>query len=493
MFSRQVENNLQRKTFWHRIIAKKISAPVVILFLAIASLSVSFIVAREGYVMGVTILCGLIALPIAYASVVYPEFGIIALIVASFFINFASRFLPEPTPIGLVIDGLTYLLILGFFIRQKKEKNWSYFNDPISWFILIWLAYNLFEIINPNSPSILEWVFTVRTVGFIMLMYFVFVYHIRSRECIKLLLKVWVALAFISGLSAIQQEYFGLFPFEQEWLHRFPERFKLLFIGGHLRKWGLFSDPVVYAYNMVAAALICISMLFRDNKPAKKILLIFLTIFFFTVMLYSGTRASYVIIPAAILMLAILKFNKKIFVMVLTGGLLLGVLIVMPTSNPTLSRFQSAFKPSKDASFEERARNQARIKPYILTHPFGGGLGSVGVWGERFAPNSYLAKFPPDSGYVRVAVELGYIGLLLYCIFNFVILYKGISYFYLIRDPDLKAYCLAMVLIIFAFDFGNYPQQAFVQYPSNILSFLAMALLNITMRLDIEQRKLNAA
>ena len=185
-----------------------------------------------------------------------------------------------------------------------------------------------------------------------------------------------------------------------------------------------------------------------------------------------------------------LKLNKQIFIFSIISGLCLLVLIKIPTSNATLARFQSAFKPSKDASFEERAKNQEAIKPYILSHPIGGGLGSVGVWGQRFAPNSYLAKFPPDSGYVRVAVELGWIGLLLYCIFNFVIMYKGIQYYYTIRNPELKTYCLGMILFIFAFDVGNYPQQALVQYPSNILFFLAMAILNITMRLDIAERKL---
>ena len=68
-------------------------------------------------------------------------------------------------------------------------------------------------------------------------------------------------------------------------------------------------------------------------------------------------------------------------------------------------------------------------------------------------------------------------------------MYKGLQYFYLIKDPELKTYCLGMLLIIFAFDVGNFPQQALVQYPSNILFYLAMALLIVTMRLDLEQRK----
>src|SRR5271168_4652377 len=96
----QIINNATNKTFWDRVIIQKISAPIVILFLIFASLSISYVIAREGYVAGVIILCVIIALPVAYATVAYPKFGIITLIIISFFINYASRLLPEPTPIG---------------------------------------------------------------------------------------------------------------------------------------------------------------------------------------------------------------------------------------------------------------------------------------------------------------------------------------------------------------------------------------------------------
>jgi hypothetical protein len=490
MLTARTRENIPKKTFWNKIIIRKFSAPIVIAFLVLSSLFITVLIARGGYVTGLLILCGILGIPAALATVIYPKFGISVLLIVSFFINYSSRLLPEDTPIGLVMDTLTYLLILGFFVKQRQEKDWSYFNNPISWFVLIWLGYNLFEVLNPSSPSILEWVYTIRTVGVIMLMYFVFLQHIRSKEFIRFLLKLWLFLNVIAALSGLQQEFWGLLPFEQVWLHRSPERFKLLFIAGHLRKWGIFSDPVVFAYNMVAAALLCLCLILSEIKTYKKIILSGLTTLFIFAMLYTGTRASYVIIPAGLAMLFILRFNKKVLVFAVFAAIFFVALIRVPTSNPTLARFQSAFRPSKDASFNERAKNQERIKPFILSHPIGGGLGAVGVWGERFAPNSYLAHFPPDSGYVRVAVEVGWIGLLLYCIFNFVIMYKGIQYFYLIKDPELKTYCLAMVLIIFAFDIGNYPQQALVQYPSNILFYLAMALLDVTMRLDLKQRGL---
>jgi len=165
------------------------------------------------------------------------------------------------------------------------------------------------------------------------------------------------------------------------------------------------------------------------------------------------------------------------------------VVIFIPSSNPTLVRFQSAFKPSDDASFNVRKANQKRIQPYILTHPIGGGLGSTGAWGQRFAPGSYLAGFPPDSGYVRVAVELGPIGLILFCSLIFMTLRTGIDYYYSMKDDWLKSVCLAMLLVVFALSVGNYPQEAFVQFPNSIFLYLYIAIINITMRIDKDKQK----
>ena len=171
------------------------------------------------------------------------------------------------------------------------------------------------------------------------------------------------------------------------------------------------------------------------------------------------------------------------------AAILLAVVICVPTSNQTINRFQSAFRPSDDASFNLRKMNQKRIQPYMQKHPLGGGLGSVGEWGDRFAPHSYLSSFAPDSGYVRVAVELGWIGLGLFCMLMFTILKTGINNYYKIKDPELKSYCLAVTLVVFALNFGNYPQEALVQYPSNVYFYLVVALMTVTLRIDKQQNE----
>ncbi|MHB1177148.1 MAG: O-antigen ligase family protein [Daejeonella sp.] len=201
-----------------------------------------------------------------------------------------------------------------------------------------------------------------------------------------------------------------------------------------------------------------------------------------------GTRGAFVLFPAAMILLTILTFNRRVLIFSGIAAFIIAFLIMVPTSNLTLYRFQSAFKPSDDASFNVRATNQKLIQPYIQTHPMGGGLGSTGIWGAKFSPGSFLATFPPDSGYVRVAVELGWIGLLLFCTLMFIILKTGIDNYYRIRDPELKCYCLGMVLIVFAYHIGNYPQEALVQFPSNVYFYLIAALINITLKLDLEKR-----
>ncbi|MEX8546007.1 MAG: O-antigen ligase family protein [Mucilaginibacter sp.] len=381
------------------------------------------------------------------------------------------------------MDGLEVLLLLGFFIKQKSNPDWGFLKLPISKIILIWLVYNILEVANPAAASVFSWLYTIRTVATVMLLYFVFVYQIKSVSFVRIILKVWVALSLFAAVYAFKQEHFGFFDFEQKQLND-PLMVSLLFINGVWRKFSIFSDPVCFSYNMVISSLLCICLTTGTFKTWKKAVLLLLALFFLLNMLYSGTRGAYVLIPAAMVMLAVLNYSPTVLKISIFAAFILGIIILMPTSNQTIYRFQSAFKPSTDASYTVRAINQKRIKPFILAHPIGGGLGATGTWGQRFAPNSYLANFPPDSGYVRVAVELGWIGLFLICTLMFIILRTGIRNYFLIQDPELKSYCLAATVIVFALNVGNFPQEAIVQFPTNILFVLVAALITVTYKLD---------
>lgn len=459
------------------------------LLLSLMSCLFAYVIVAKGIVAALLLIVFMIALPVLYAIVAYPRVGIIVLLVFAYIIMWILRF-PIHFPLGTVMDALQVLLIIGFLVNQKSENNWKIYKNPISYLIIIWIVYNLIQIANPTAESRLAWVYTIRSVAFVMLMYFVFMYYLRSLMYIRIILSIWIILTIIAAVYGLKQEFVGFFNYEQESISD-PLTTLLYFIDGRWRKFSIFSDPVAFAYNMVVSALLCFALAWGVKSIKKKIVLGVLACLFIYSMLFSGTRGAYVLVPAALLLFCILTFSKKILLFATIAAVFIGLVIVMPTSNPTIMRFQSAFKPSEDASFNVRKANQKRIQPYILSHPLGGGLGATGVWGQRFAPNSYLAKFPPDSGYVRVAVELGWIGLLIFCLLMFFILKTGVENFFKIKNRELKTYCLAMVLIAFAYNIGNYPQEALVQFPSNIYFYLVVALIVRTYQIDQELQEKN--
>ncbi|MGG7663638.1 O-antigen ligase family protein [Dyadobacter sp. BHUBP1] len=463
---------------------RKLTGLVILLLISVAF---GTLIAYQGIVAGVGILALMFGPPVVYGIVAFPEFGITVLLLLAYLLFFIGR-LGVNFPLGTVMDGIQGLLILGFFIHQKRRPNWKVFKGPISVMILIWIVYNLIQVANPSAESRLAWVYTIRAVAIVMLTYFVFMYQIRTIQFLRFLLKLWLGLALFAALYAYKQEYIGFSDAEQAWLDSEGVA-DLLFISGHWRKFSIFSDPVAFSYNMVVSSIICIALLTFVKKNWQRIVLALMIALFFSSMLFSGTRGAYVLIPAAMVLFVILRINRQVLIFSGIAGLFFVFLIFVPTTNSNIVRFQTAFKPNDDISFQARKNNQKRIQPYILTHPIGGGLGATGAWGQRFAPQSYLANFPPDSGYVRIAVELGWVGLFLFCLLMFFILREGINNYFLIRNPELKTYCLAMLLVVFAYNVGNYPQEALVQFPSNIYFYLAAAIINITRILDEREQK----
>ena len=459
----------------------------ILVMLAIGIL-LGYMTIKGGLVAGALLLVAMIGIPTVYGMVAYPIFGICCLLLMAFGLFFIIRF-DINYPMGTVLDGMQVLLLLGFFIKQKKYPDWSIFKGPVATMLLIWIGYNLLQIINPSAESRLAWVYTVRTIAILTLMYFVFVYQIRTIDHVRTLLKLWLVLAFVAMVYAYKQEYIGIAAKEIADMESDPLAVSLMFIDGHWRKYSIFSDPVEFSYHMVISALLCIALITGPLKKYQKLGLAIFCILMLNAMLFSGTRGAYVLVPVSLVLLAVLNFNKQILLFSSIAAFGILVMIYIPTSNPSLARFQSAFRPSEDASYNVRKQNQKRIQPYILTHPMGGGLGATGMWGVRFAPHSFLANFPPDSGYMRVAVEMGWIGLFIFCCLMFVVLKSGIEYFFKIRNPELRSYCLGMTLVLFALNIGNFPQEALVQYPNNILFYLAIAIIQVVYKLDIQEQK----
>jgi cell division protein FtsW (lipid II flippase) len=166
----------------------------------------------------------------------------------------------------------------------------------------------------------------------------------------------------------------------------------------------------------------------------------------------------------------------------------MAVVATMPTNNYHIQRIQSVFSGSKDASYQVRARNRSMIFPWILAHPIGGGLGSTGTWGQRFSPGTFLANFPPDSGLVRVAVELGWIGLGFFLFVYYKVLVDGTRLFWTMKNPVYKAMAGGMIAGITPLLIAEWGQEVVGVFPLSLLFWMFLAVLFRAVHFDRQEQ-----
>jgi len=477
-------NSTLKEKLFQSLFIEKMNNPLGLSIFVTVAIFISFVVVYKGLAVGIVIAAGLVGVPMLIGAMFNLQFGSGLIIVLSFFVLHIKRISPN-IPLGLLMDVLVATMSFGLLISQIYKRDWSIFKNPISKIILIWILYNLIQAINPWAESRQAWAYTVRGMAGFMMMYFIILYSLKDIKAIYRLIIIWIGLSVFGALYGLYQEYVGFLPFEWNWLNSDPETFKLIYIWGRFRIFSFFIGPAVFGLMMTFSSVICIVLLFGPYKKYIKIFLAAALPLMIMGMLFSGTRAAYAVLPAALFFYALLSMNKKILIMM---GILavVGVLLIFaPINNVVIKRFQSAFKPTQDASYVVRVENQKRIQPYIQTHPIGGGLGSTGVWGRRFSPNSELAKFPPDSTYVRIAVELGWVGLIIYLSLLFIVFYKGIKNYKRLKNPLLKNLTAAMLTVMFAITVANFPQEATSQLPIMLLFFVPIAIINKVIDLDV--------
>lgn len=480
-FEINITSSSERKSFLSllrdKIFAEKLNNLIGFFFLLLCSCAIAGLVSFGGIKIGGVLGALLIGSPLIVASMFNLKFGISFTLALSFVFLGVKRILDD-VPLGILMDVMIVIMLFGLFIKQVNERNWSFAKNPISKIILVWILYNLLEGINPWAESRLAWLYTVRGFAGFTIMYFLLMYAIDSKKFIFWLIKLWLLFMTFAMIYGYNQEFLGLLPFEMNWIMAEPGRYLLLFQAGKFRMFSFFSDPLVYGFSMSFTGMLCFILAGGPFRLYKKVFLYTLGCLMIYGMLFSGTRAAFILPPAGFLFYTIVKFKKNVMII---GVLLLFIVMILlnvPSSNPNIVRLQSAFKPNDDPSYQVRVRNQAFIQPYIQTHPMGGGLGSVGEWGKKFSPWSPLANFPPDSGYVRIAVEMGWIGLFLFCLLLFIVFKEGIKDYLRIRDPMLKTISLGMLTVVYSLTLANFPQEAIGQYPINYLFFVAIAIIN---------------
>ncbi len=303
--------------------------------------------------------------------------------------------------------------------------------------------------------------------------------------------KLLMMLMVISAIYGCFQQFFGFADFEMNYITRSEARRKLLFmIGGVKRKFSLFSDPSSLGIAMAATGGIILSFIAANKFSKITIYLSISLVICLMTLAFSGTRTAYLAFIGGAGFYFFLTINRRATrVLGIILALSLGFLMIAPIyGNPTINRIRSAFDFDDEASLNVRDVNRKSVQPYMLTHPFGGGLGTTGGSGTKYNPGHPLAGFATDSGFLQTSVELGWLGLLMLLIQYYVIIRTGLTMYFSEINKSIKILIAASLVCVFTFVIAQYAQVAVGQFPDSFLFMAAVAIIAKT-SINISQNR----
>lgn len=469
------------------ILQKKLSSPWGIGLLIFVGLACGYLAANDLFFIPVVIAGALIGVSIVYFCLFKPLIGYYILNTLAFMAFYPNHLLGQDLlPLSTGVELLTLFVFLGTLLTSKKEhdnKNTLY-KTAISIAFTINTAYLILEAFNPNVPHLAGWTPSFKRMIAFILIYIIAYKLIDTPKKFRFFLHYWLYFSFAAGLYGCFQQWFGLLPMEMKYIMSTPGAYELLFQGGQFRKFSFLSDVVSFGILSGSMAAASLFMGIYERKKNRRNLYFFMALIMLLGMAYSGTRTTTIMLPSAIALYGFMTIQNKTTIITLFTAIVIGFgLFFAPIYNPTLERIRSTFD-SKEESLNLRNRNRHNIQPYIHAHPIGGGISTTDVEGKFLYPNHPLAGWPPDSGYLKVALEMGWIGFILYLGFNIVVMLQGLYYYFRMRNKNYKKYMLVMITALFSIYVTQYSQVSIGQIPGGFFVFSCMSLFKRLMEFD---------
>ncbi|HMH20620.1 MAG TPA: O-antigen ligase family protein [Puia sp.] len=448
--------------------------PGYLLFMLLA-LGMGWVMAHN-YLAGLGITGLILGVAVALTCMLNTEAGLYINMTYSFFIaNFNRLLFYDELQIGVYSDLLVLITFLSFIIRRVSlQKSINKFTKaPVVVTLLVVYGYMAIELFNPNANFLAGWFPAFRKIMATLLILFICFNVFESRAALKRFITFLFFLVTAVAVYGCIQQWHGFFPFEMNWLAEDPKRFAMTFVAVGGRKMSTMPDAPALAIVMSTCSAFFIVLATGQRKLRTRIVMICGIILMLLAMSYSATRTANAMLVAGLVMFMLLTMNKK-STRIFAVGAVLAFLFLMyaPINSPQIDSFRQTFEGSNDASFNVREVNRKGIQPYIYAHPIGGGLGTTGAEGFTYNPGHPLAGFPPDSGYLKKALELGWIGFSLMVFLYFLVLKTGIRGHFSSKDEEIKLVYAAGTAAIFAFYVGDFSQVAigqitdvFVYYP----------------------------
>jgi hypothetical protein len=407
-----------------------------------------------------------------------PRLGLLAAFIINYFALGLNRYIAAPW--GLSIDALLLLCWASIFFKAFNEKiPFQKAKNSLTLVASIWYGYIFLQLLNPEAASREAWFYAMRGLAFYQFLIIPLAFILLDHpKYLFTMIRLWAVFAMLAVLKGIMQKHYGFDPFEQRWLDQGGALTHIIMSG--TRYFSFFSDAGNYGAHMAMVGVVFSIIGLHSPKTGNKIIFFIVALAAFYGMLISGTRGALAVPAAGFLLYTVISKRMKIFIpsIILLIGIYSFLKFTTIAQNVNeVRRMRSALDPN-DPSLQVRLANQKILKGYLASRPVGGGIGSSGNWGQRFAPNTFLANVPTDSWYVMIWAETGIVGLYLHiCILLFMV---GKSMWIImakLKNTDLIYPLAGLLAGAFGIMVASYGNGLLGQMPNGIIIYLSMAII----------------
>lgn len=401
--------------------------------------------------------------------ITWSELGLWLIIVQGSFLGLFKRYAPVPDSLVTIsYDALCFGMLLYVIIRRllrSRRIPYSQATLPIFVFIMFVMLTVLNPVLTSYGRGLLGWRFLASSI----LLHFLGFYAFDNEQQVWRLLRVFWVTAVLVCLFGFLQLRRGYTAVELAWIEELAATMKIAGTNNYRLMSTMGSAVDLGFFLALAITTILGPLLFRWRQHWPY--LIYLTLFC-VALLFTYVRAAWAAtLGGCLFLLALFVWRDKrlrlLYPSLLTLTLILLLLfpVILRTAtpyvkNPALQlRLLSLADPLDDKSMQDRLLRWNEIWQVIAAYPQGIGAGMTGAASLRYANEPSPAPITPDNTYLRVLLETGWIGLLLFLWLLLSIFFRGLVLSHKLQGRlKLIARCLtsayiAFMIILF---FGEY-------------------------------------
>ncbi|MBE2197599.1 MAG: O-antigen ligase family protein [Anaerolinea sp.] len=327
-----------------------------------------------------------------------------------------SRFAPLTFDLGLLLA--LALFVLADLLRGKIR---------IGHLDMLWLAFLILaflQMFNPNVPTLQAGVEGFRKFAFMSIAFYMGRHMLREKDrrlLVHLLLLVSVPVT-LYGLK----QFFFISALDLRVIDLATSGVTTYLMGGWIRPFSTTPGPFHLGLYLLTVLLLLIALLIdKQTKPRFRLVLTGVIALQLTVLIMTRTKGNWIGLIIGVIVLALLQVRHspkafiRLFGLILLGALVIGA-IVLAASDIAQSVVQDAIfavtHPAQAPTFIYRLSLwQDTMLPAISRHPLlGYGTSSAGEGLANLYQNNASLYFPSHNLYLKVFLELGLFGLLIF-------------------------------------------------------------------------------